>query len=295
MQADKTVNTEYNENDYLTSKIEEKNMIVNDNIVTVDGWKFQIDRSIPKIGSSLGKGETITITAPYIGTTSFTTKIEQIYNEKEAETFTYIIDGEEIVNLGKEYKKEGLEPESKHKVKVIIKYKDGTTLASNTLNIALEPRTYIYNNGDQCVDITGGWKVAPIGCENGVTVVTPKLTFNEDNMNLYLDLAQPLGIKIEGGSLIINNNIDYTNYKKICIKLIATLGRYNEASSVELWANSKNPEYIYRFVYENAVTTKTTYNIDIGNIENIEDIFFYIQDQFNGTANCNIYEVWLEK
>lgn len=57
MQADKTVNNTYNQNEYLTGKIEEQGMIVNDDIVEVEGWKFQIDRSVPEIIADLGKGE----------------------------------------------------------------------------------------------------------------------------------------------------------------------------------------------------------------------------------------------
>ena len=57
MQADKVVNSNYNQDTYLTSKIEENEMIVNEDIVIVDGWQFQIDRSVPKIGEAIGKGE----------------------------------------------------------------------------------------------------------------------------------------------------------------------------------------------------------------------------------------------
>ncbi len=57
MQADKVVNRAYNENEYLTDKIEKQGMIVNDDVVSVEGWKFQIDRSVPQIIANLGKGE----------------------------------------------------------------------------------------------------------------------------------------------------------------------------------------------------------------------------------------------
>ena len=57
MQVDKIDNKEYNQNEYLTSKIEENEMTVNGDIVFVNGWQFEIDRSVPKISASLGKGE----------------------------------------------------------------------------------------------------------------------------------------------------------------------------------------------------------------------------------------------
>lgn len=62
MQADKVTNSEYNENEYLTRKIRENKMEVDEDIVSVDGWKFKIDRTIPQIIENLGKGE---IQIPY--------------------------------------------------------------------------------------------------------------------------------------------------------------------------------------------------------------------------------------
>lgn len=52
MQANKKVNAAYNQDDYLTTQIEEKGMIVNGDTIVVDGWQFQIDRSVPTIISS---------------------------------------------------------------------------------------------------------------------------------------------------------------------------------------------------------------------------------------------------
>ena len=52
MQSEKVTNTEYNENEYLTKKIEENNMKVDGNTVTVGKWKFEIDRSVPKIAGN---------------------------------------------------------------------------------------------------------------------------------------------------------------------------------------------------------------------------------------------------
>ena len=61
LQADKVVDENYNENDYINVKIENNGMIVNGNIILVDGWQFEIDRSIPQIKGNLGKGTAIHI------------------------------------------------------------------------------------------------------------------------------------------------------------------------------------------------------------------------------------------
>ena len=54
---EKQTNSEYNSNEFLTAKLQEKGFIVNNDIVIVDGYKFQIDRSVPDIVVGLGKGE----------------------------------------------------------------------------------------------------------------------------------------------------------------------------------------------------------------------------------------------
>ncbi len=55
--TDKYTNEKYNENEYLDNILGGKGFAVNGDIVIVDGYQFQIDRSVPKILTSLGKGE----------------------------------------------------------------------------------------------------------------------------------------------------------------------------------------------------------------------------------------------
>ena len=55
LQADKITKLEYNEKDYIDNKLKENNMQVAGDIAIVDGWQFELDRSVPQIGQSLGK------------------------------------------------------------------------------------------------------------------------------------------------------------------------------------------------------------------------------------------------
>lgn len=54
--VDKKFEPEYDEQDYINKEIIKNNMQVTGDIVIVDGWQFLIDRSVPQIVSSLGKG-----------------------------------------------------------------------------------------------------------------------------------------------------------------------------------------------------------------------------------------------
>lgn len=49
LQAKKHIDATYNETDYIDKEIEENGMEVKENFALVDGWQFEIDRSVPKI------------------------------------------------------------------------------------------------------------------------------------------------------------------------------------------------------------------------------------------------------
>ncbi len=58
LQTDKiTKPQDYNENEYIDNKLKDNKMTVNGDIVFVEGWQFVIDRGVPQIIGSLGRGE----------------------------------------------------------------------------------------------------------------------------------------------------------------------------------------------------------------------------------------------
>lgn len=72
--------------------------------------------------------------------------------------------------------------------------------------------TYLYNKGDQCTDITGGWKGQ---IKENYTGVAPGYTFNADNIRIYK------GTTSEGkmGVLATVNKIDLTNVNIVTFKI----------------------------------------------------------------------------
>lgn len=98
----------YNENEYIDNKINKENMLVlpGTNIVIVDGWQFEIDRSIPKIGANLGKGKEnvnikIIIQEPIISSDFVTGTINaQVNYNGVIKEIT--INGEKVENLQQE-------------------------------------------------------------------------------------------------------------------------------------------------------------------------------------------------
>jgi len=301
LQARKYTDESYDETDYINKYLEDRQMKVIEDVVEVDGWKFEIDRSVPKIGQNIGQEELkrITIEVPYIGTASFTTKVQYVYKEEEVQEYIYKIDGEEVKTIEeKEYTTEDeiiiLEPESTHTVQVIAKYKNGTQIESKVVTFKTKPRTYLYNNGDTCDAITGGWKAEAIGCGNSATVVEPYIDTNKDG-SIYAYMTSPS--KYYGGSILVNNKIDYASYRKICFRITASVGYYLSDTVIDLWMNHENPIYIARICGGgNGSLDNQVVKYNINQLENIEDIYIYIQAHARrGGSYCNIYEAWLEK
>ena len=60
LQADKITKPEdYDENEYINNKLKENKMTVNGDLVTVNGWQFLIDRTVPKIIEEFGEEDKI--------------------------------------------------------------------------------------------------------------------------------------------------------------------------------------------------------------------------------------------
>lgn len=302
LQARKYTDETYDENEYINNYLRKEGMTVEGNVVLVDGWKFTIDRSVPKIGESIGQGEvkTVSITTPYVGTTSFTTKILEAYNEEKIESYTYKIDEVETKTIiQKEYTTENeLEPESIHTAQVIAKYKNGKMLESNIVTIKTEPRTYLYNNGDECIDITGGWQAIAVDNGWGDTTVKEPTLSNNPNAG-YLNAKMYSDIKFRSGSITIKNQIDYTKYKYIKMIYTASLGNYKSDATINIYKNHENTSttnYLGRLCYTVPISTKTEYVCNISEISDFKSFYIYLQcGTVKKTASINIYEMWLEK
>lgn len=260
----------YNENEYINLYLENEGMQVIEDVVTVDGWKFTIDRSIPKIGESLGQEEikSITISTPYVGTSSFTIKVQYVANEEEVETYTYMLNEEEITtSANAEYTLENqLEPETIYNVKVIAKYKNGLEVESNIVTIKTDKRTYLYNNGDECTNITGGW-VESRYCEN-------------QGGKLYYSYLPDSGWN--GAQTV--NKIDFDGYKKIGVI-------YNDENTAQInFIIGDYPFSTTSWLHYANTLTASSFNLD--SISSPHIFWFYAPDE----GKClSIKSIWLEK
>ncbi len=152
---DKQTDTAYNENDYIDSRInsQEEMTVLENDIVSVEGWKFEIDRSVPKIGKSLGKEElntaiqietNATISSDY---TKSTITIEIFY---EGEIASITINGEEKEAPEKQDGKYVLSTEvvDNGDYEIIVKDKEGKYNRKIVKVNEIIADMYIYNKAD---------------------------------------------------------------------------------------------------------------------------------------------------
>lgn len=94
---EKATTTNYND-EFFNTYLTERGFVVNDNIVLVDGWQFQVDKSVPKIVESLGKGEEIqqiTVTTDVTYAADYTKAILKVGITYEGNIEQIKINGEE--------------------------------------------------------------------------------------------------------------------------------------------------------------------------------------------------------
>lgn len=248
--------------------------------------------SSSSIQTSVGDFE---ITTPYIGTSSVTVKINKETINEEISKYVYIIG-----NIVKEETKEEITIEElTEDTQINIMVIAITTTTNKHLvarkTVKTEPRTYLYNNGDQCNDFTGGWRVLTPEDSSYITSNLPTLKFDENKkcMNIVMPAKKSVS---QHGAITINNNIKFSDYKKIYVIFTATLGNYNKTDAIKLCKNKKNlsdgDDEISRMAYTAPVNQKTK---KFAGLSDVEDIYFYFQTYTNTPINCDIYEVWLEK
>ena len=77
----------------------------------------------------------------------------------------------------------------------------------------------LYNYGDECTDVTGGWQTVYGVQDNGIALNkgTATLTKNADHMYLYV--GKTADIVYSTGCMVTSKKIDLTNYNKIYVEV----------------------------------------------------------------------------
>lgn len=267
-------------------------------------YDYYIDENyIAHIGNKTNNKITMNFTKT-IGTSYVTVNVNAASKEGNIVKYIYIIDGEEIEQTTNIYKKENLEPGTKHTLQVIVIDEKQNQRVSGRVIFQTELRTYLYKRGEEYEELTGGWK--------------------RGNYNIGTFTKSPEGYMNLQGSFPANTNkywncvetvksIDVTNFSKIVF--LCKIGHMNYVSSEKAYCSwlaviDMNPQYegygsqnakgehAMRFFKENKSGQILPLEVDVSQVK--ESIYptvllsrWYGADTYEG--NINIYEVWLEK
>ena len=144
---------------------------------------------------------------------------------------------------------------------------------------------YLYNSGDQCIDITGGW--AGLKTAGYTTSGTPGLAdgvINSNNMYFTAEKYNRVGV----GTI---NAIDLTNYSKLHI-IYESSGEVGGNGSTLRAGKDKSMNNLIVLVTMNTTTAPTEAEVDISNYNGM--YYLHTQVYYSSGLWGRIHKIWLE-
>lgn len=147
-------------------------------------------------------------------------------------------------------------------------------------------RVYLYNNGDQCTDITGGWYA------DGSSAFVSKTI---DGLSGYTFICTHTGYDRNSRAMMVNN-IDLSNYKKLGFKVYSTLETLSDTATARLsyldnssgsWVRSNNVGVILNSLGDGWYEGEADLSYSVETLVNNASTYV---DRTNG----NINQIWIE-
>ena len=188
--------------------------------------------------------------------------------------YKYYVNGEKIQEtIENTYTVTTLELNTEYSIKVIAVDEDGKEKTSTIKRYKTANVQYLYKSGDTCNTITGGYTT---GATSGATI-----TYNTDNIQISSSNNTYV-------FAVTNNQIDFSQYSKLYIKLSTN----TECYTVRLGSNKNDTGAIC------TLTGKKTGNdiIETMDISQLNESSYLKLGKHNGaTGTIKYYEIWLEK
>lgn len=151
-------------------------------------------------------------------------------------------------------------------------------------------RKYLFNSGDECSAVTGGWVAQAINPVNGSTPFAPTKTVSGKTMKAEI----AVGSYGRSGVVRTSNAIDLTNYTKLVFNVTAT---YNPESLnyVGVMSGTSGTSFTYK---ASALAKVGTLTVDISSISGSYNIFLgIICNRYSteyGSSSISVDSVYLE-
>ena len=173
-------------------------------------------------------------------------------------------------------------------------YKLGTLIDKVDL---LEEKTYplyLYNEGDECIGITGGWVLNTITTSSYGKIQLEK---NETYMKLIAPSGNTSGTTSRG-FVITSNYINVTNYNKLKLEVLANINGTQAHNRLVFEVKNSSDTTLTKKEYNSYTNERTTEILDLSTIT--ENVTVQVYLDADGTSSnpkhyIEIYKIWLEE
>ena len=145
--------------------------------------------------------------------------------------------------------------------------------------------TYLYNQGDTCDALTGGWERQK---DKAVTTpAAPAITYNETTMtaSIYHNGSS----NFWGGWIRPVNGIDLTNYSTVTCKSVS----HAQTSRIVITNVDATSIGSSGGVAKQTISTTGTTTLNISNLSGLYDVGIYVYAGSGGTAKVEISQIYL--
>lgn len=274
--------------------LENENTVINDLINNMDKYSGQVQE----------ENLEVEISTPYIGTSTCTIDINKNIEEDIKEYIIYLNGEEYGTSAEMPYTIENLNPETKYNVFIEVNDINDVRFKSNNQEIETRERVYLYKAGDECLEMTGGWKgvgVTDIKSSTGssYSALVPNITRSQG----YIYTSLTKSGQCTGG-ISTTNTIDLTPYKKLIVEVEA---RAKYGTWYKLLVTTDNTKY-YNFLMmvgiaycgsqnDTITVNRSIFPADISEINQNAYIAFNLCKSSDSTSywvDGALYNAWLE-
>ena len=138
---------------------------------------------------------------------------------------------------------------------------------------------YLYNNGNQCTSVTGGWSSSTGG---GITI-------SFDSSKINIDVTGSSG---RDGGICTKSAVNLSNYSKLKAKVTnytASSNYSGHALYLGINSSSQVGKSVPSFSKSAKISANGTISLDISSVSGNQYIAIY-----SDVAQCDITEIWLE-
>lgn len=214
--------------------------------------------------------------------------------------YTYIVGENQTEELTTNtYTQEDLEEKTKYNIKVIVTDETGYFNQIVVAEVTTQEKIYLYNNGEECIGITGGW-----------TKAFSTYSGTGEKKDSYLYYYSPKQSNVFSTYYFrTTNKINLEEYRKLYIESSITIYSNGSGGHQFLAGAWDGKSYIYygssmisrpklsgKYILQTITSSNKKRNIDI---TGLKEELYITAGISNGGSNdsigANVYEIWLEK